>query len=322
MEKCKICNEQFKNLKALTTHTNAKHGVNNQNYYDKYLKKDGEGECNVCGKGTSFRGISNGYLKNCSRECAKNNKEIKRDYWTGKKQSQETILKRIDNTNQTKKEFTRKTTMLIKYGEDNPMKIADFQDKVRIKMTGKKVNRSDDWQEKIINSKRKNGTLKHTKETKAKITNGLNKFYSENLDREKYMSTSNNVNHFCGWYYGLYFRSSLELSFLVQNNNKLFTTCERDKYKISYEKDNKQKNYYPDFTDEIFIYEIKPSTLLNYKDNQIKINRGIEVYGDNFKIITEKECPYIEKTKIFQLIESGIVVVTEKSLEKLKKYRY
>ena len=33
---------------------------------------------------------------------------------------------------------------------------------------------------------------------------------------------------------------------------------------------------------------------LKFKDNNVKINRGIEIYGDKFKVITEKECPYIE----------------------------
>jgi len=232
------------------------------------------------------------------------------------------VLKRINNTNQIEKQKTLESTLLNRYGVDNISKTELVKEKISIGNKGKIVNRSSDWQKNIIESKRKNGTLKHNEKTKQKIRTKLNEYHCLNLDREKYISKSNNVNHFFGWYNGLYFRSSLELSFLVQNSGISFTTCEKNKYKIIYEKNNKQKCYYPDFTDEIFIYEIKPSGLLEYGDNQLKINRGIEVYGDNFKVITEKECPYIEKIKIFELITSEIVVVTEKSLEKLKNYRY
>jgi hypothetical protein len=59
-----------------------------------------------------------------------------------------------------------------------------------------------------------------------------------------------------------------------------------------------------------------------YKDNDLKISKGLELYGDKYKVITEKEVPYIDKTKIFELIETGIVVVNEKSLSILKKYKH
>jgi UDP-2,3-diacylglucosamine pyrophosphatase LpxH len=70
------------------------------------------------------------------------------------------------------------------------------------------------------------------------------------------------------------------------------------------------------------IYEVKPSTLLEYKDNDLKINKGLELYGDKYKVITEKEAPYIEKTKILELIETGIVRVNKKSLKILEKYKH
>ena len=204
----------------------------------------------------------------------------------------------------------------------NPSKLDLVKSKISIGNKGKTVDRDSEWQNKIIDSKRKNGTLKHSNETKSKIGDGLNKYHSLNLDREKYISKSNNISHFCGWYNGLYFRSSLELSFLFINKEVSFTSCEKNKYKIIYEKDGKQKVYYPDYTDGDIIYEIKPSTLLEYKDNDLKIKKGLELYGDKYKVITEKEAPYIEKTKILELIETGIVRVNEKSLKILEKYKH
>jgi hypothetical protein len=322
METCEICKETFNNLKGLTTHVNAKHHLNGKEYYDSYLKKEGEGQCIVCGSETTYRNVGVGYLENCSVECRNKNKTIKRDYWKGKIQSEETIAKRIQNTDQIKKEGNRKETMLDKYGVDNPSKLDIVKSKISIGNKGKIVNRGEEWQNKIIDSKRKNGTLKHSDETKAKICDSINKYYSLNLDRAKYLSKSNNVSHFCGWYNGLYFRSSLELSFLFLNKEVTFISCEKNKYKIIYEKDGKQKVYYPDYTDGDIIYEIKPSTLLECKDNDLKINKGLELYGDKYKVITEKEAPYIEKTKIFELIETGVVRVNEKSLSILKKYKH
>ena len=60
METCKICGEEFKNLKALTTHVKAKHGLLGKEYYDKYMKKESEGECVVCGKETTYRNYGGG----------------------------------------------------------------------------------------------------------------------------------------------------------------------------------------------------------------------------------------------------------------------
>jgi hypothetical protein len=325
MENCKICNEEFKNLKGLVIHVNFKHGLNGKQYYDEFIKKEGEGECSVCGKETTFRGRKVGYLKTCSIKCSSLDKDYRKkrsDLRKGKKQSEETIEKRIKNTNQEKKELTRKKTMLNKYGVDNPTKLDEIKDKVRVKLSGSKLNRTDEWQKNIIDSKRKNNTLKHNAETKNKISDSLNKFYSENLDREKYISTSNNVKHLSGWYNNLYFRSSLELSFLINNSDKTFSTCEIKKYAVKYNHKNKLKTYFPDYTDGNFIYEIKPTSLLGYGVNPIKIEKGKEIFGDNYLVITETESPYVTKQKIIELISSGVVKLTKNSENIFKKYKY
>lgn len=322
METCKICSEEFKNLKALTTHVKAKHGLLGKEYYDKYMKKEGEGECVVCGKETTYRSVGSGYLKNCSVECRDKNKDIKRDYWKGKKQSKEHVEKRVKNTNQKNKEHNRKQTMIENYGVDNPSLLESVKRKIGDTHRGTKKPRTDKWQNNIIESKRVNGTLKHSDDTKTKISDGLNKYHSENLDREKYITQSNNVRHLSGWYNGLYFRSSLELSFLVQNQNKTFSSCENNKYKVIYVDNGKQRVYYPDFTDGEIIYEIKPSGLLDTHINKLKIHEAIKVHGDNYKVITEVESPYITKSLIRELIDSGEVKLTNRAEKVLEKYNF
>lgn len=325
MVTCNICNEEFKKLKSLTTHVNAKHKLNGREYYDKYLKKEDDGKCVVCGDQTTYRNVSVGYLRTCSIKCRNKNVEYRIKNSTSKKskkQSKEHIGKRIKNTNQKKKELSRKNTMLSKYGVDNPSKIDLVKQVISQKNKGKKSHRTDEWQNNIIKSKIKNNTLKHTEETKSKISNKLRIYHSENLEREKYITESNNLNHLSGWYNGLYFRSSLELSFLVNNNNKTFSSCENNSYKVIYDDNGKQRVYYPDFTDGEFIYEIKPTGLLEYHNNKLKIIGGIKVYGDKYKVITEVESPYIKKSLICELISCGKIKLTKKSENVLLKYKF
>lgn len=325
METCKICNEEFKNLKALTIHVNAKHHLNAKEYYDNYLKKEGEGQCLVCGTETTYRNVGVGYLKTCSLDCRNNSKDYRKkqsESKKGKKQSKEQIEKRIKNTNQVDKEKNRKQTMLDKHGVDNPSKLDSVKKVISEKNKGKRLTRTNEWQCNIIESKRNNGTLKHTDEAKTKITNSLNKFYSENLDREKYISTSNNVKHLSGWYNGLYFRSSLELSFLVNNNEKSFSSCEIKKYAVTYSVKDKIKKYYPDYTDGELIYEIKPTSLLKFALNQDKIAAAKERFGDSYKVITEQESNYITKDVIKQLIENGSVILVKNSEKTFEKYKH
>jgi hypothetical protein len=322
MEKCEICNSEFKNLKALSSHFNSKHNISSKDYYDEYILKVNGDKCFVCGNLTSFRNLSVGYLENCSIECRNKNKTINRNYWKGKKQNEITVRKRIENTNQKLKQINWEKSNLEKYGVNNPSKLDSVKNKISEGNKGKIVIRDFNWQNKIIEAKKKNGTLKHSIKTKKKISESLNNYFAENLDREKYISTSNNLKHFSGWYNGLYFRSSLELSFLVKNNEIVFSSCEKNEYKIIYINNDKQKVYYPDYTDGYFIYEIKPSKLLKYKENIFKIEKGFELYGEKYKVITEIETPYISKSQILELIETGAIIVKTNSLKVLEKYKH
>lgn len=63
---CQICGEDVKNVGR---HAQIIHGYTPKEYYDKFLKKQGEGVCSVCGKPTKFYGVKIGYKKTCSRSC-------------------------------------------------------------------------------------------------------------------------------------------------------------------------------------------------------------------------------------------------------------
>lgn len=72
---CKECGESFTgkdtNVAAVKfgVHIKNAHQLSAQQYYDKHLKKEGEGICKVCGQPTAFLKMSKGYASYCSRTC-------------------------------------------------------------------------------------------------------------------------------------------------------------------------------------------------------------------------------------------------------------
>jgi hypothetical protein len=133
---CKICNAHVKNARGLAQHLKNQHGTSVKHVYDKHYKKSGEGFCNTCGDETTFRGMNVGYLEFCSIKCRSIDPVIRQkltNYAKGKKQSQETIAKRIANTDQKVKESNRIKSMQEKYGENvtNPSQTLEFKEKYR-----------------------------------------------------------------------------------------------------------------------------------------------------------------------------------------------
>lgn len=63
---CEICGKDYKFLSGHLV----KHNISSKDYYDTYIRKLNEGICPVCGKETTWLGISNGYRKYCSCRCA------------------------------------------------------------------------------------------------------------------------------------------------------------------------------------------------------------------------------------------------------------
>jgi len=64
---CQICNKKFTTLCSLSRHLRKDHNINKKEYYDKYIKKDNEGKCKICGELTVFRGL-HGYKLTCEKK--------------------------------------------------------------------------------------------------------------------------------------------------------------------------------------------------------------------------------------------------------------
>lgn len=111
---CKICN---KNVNSVGSHVRQFHHLNVKDYYDKYLKQQNEGICPVCGKETTFRGITKGYLKHCSTKCNNNDPETF-------KQKQETSIREHGVLNYRNSEQARQT--LAKHIADGSIKLKEI----------------------------------------------------------------------------------------------------------------------------------------------------------------------------------------------------
>lgn len=125
-------------------------------------------------------------------------------------------------------------------------------------------------------------------------------------------------NGWSGWYKGWYFRSLLELSFMInviERFNMPWISAENQTYKISYIDINlKQRNYYADFIiDNKYIVECKPKWQLNLKINKLKFNQARSFCSDNkmiYKVMTPKSLSDEELINLY----------TTKQIKFIKKY--
>jgi hypothetical protein len=87
-----------------------------------------------------------------------------------------------------------------------------------------------------------------------------------------------------GWFNGFYFRSLLELSFLLDMSNKgiLVESAETNKFKVPYKVNNKTKHYFPDFylPNENIVIEIKPFCRINEHINSLKFNAANKMFNN------------------------------------------
>lgn len=132
----------------------------------------------------------------------------------------------------------------------------------------------------------------------------------------------NSGNGICGWYKSWFFRSLLELSymiFVIERFNLKWESGENEKYKITYSIDGKDKNYFPDFIiNEKYIVECKPKKLLQTNLNKIKFEFAEKYCDENGFIFKKRDIPKIKKEELINLIDNGLVVLTNKWKNKIK----
>jgi len=120
---CKICGKDFKNIGY---HIRQKHKISPKEYYDKYLKKPGEGICPVTGKPTAFKNIREGYCKYVRGANTKTQEH--------KEKTKQTCLKKygVENPAQSEEVRTKmKQTNLERYGFENAAQSEQVKNKIK-----------------------------------------------------------------------------------------------------------------------------------------------------------------------------------------------
>lgn len=111
-----------------------------------------------------------------------------------------------------------------------------------------------------------------------------------------------------GWYGHLHFRSSLELSFILQCEKcgKSLETAERKEYSLQYKNAKGTiRTYFPDFILDGKIVEIKPRNMFHLNETRVKIEMAKEKWGDQFQVITNEDIEQITDEKILELYNDG-----------------
>lgn len=148
-----------------------------------------------------------------------------------------------------------------------------------------------------------------------------NKFSGENNNMYGKPSPNGSGNGWSGWYKDRFFKSLLELSFLINYVDRYNMNCksaEKKEYRIKYKDyQEKERNYFPDYIiNEKYMVEIKPEHLRNSFDVIRKKESAIIFCKENnlkYKMITP---PRLSKSKIKNLIETEKVILIDRYKEK------
>jgi hypothetical protein len=125
-------------------------------------------------------------------------------------------------------------------------------------------------------------------------------------------------NGISGKYRGIYFRSLLELSYMIKLDFEQveFISCEASRKRFEYELDGVKRTYYPDFfIPSINEYvEVKPSQMLKNREVNVKVD-AVRAAGERIKFITQRDMVKIKKDELMKLIEAGTITIDESKLK-------
>lgn len=132
-------------------------------------------------------------------------------------------------------------------------------------------------------------------------------------------------NGWCGWYKNYFFRSILELSFIinyVEKNN--INVLSAEKIKIPYIYNENKRNYLPDYIDDNnkILYEIKPKHLIKTIENKLKFEEAEKWCLNNgyiFKVITEYDFQKLSTNDIKILRENNEIKFIDRYEKKFQE---
>ena len=227
-----------------------------------------------------------------------------------------------------------------KYGKDEAdKKLNDFKNKCSVTSNNWIKSLTEDERKKIHGSQGKKNpmygktiyqawTNKYGKDEADKRLNDFKNKISESTSGEKNPmygkpSPQGSGNGWSGWYNGFFFRSLIELSYLVYLNRFKINYKNGEFVKIQYQDYlGNNKNYFPDLIIENkYLVEIKPRSLIKSKTVEFKTEAGkkwSQANGFIYKIISPKKISF---EKIKKLHDSNEIIFTKRYEEKFKCFK-
>lgn len=135
---------------------------------------------------------------------------------------------------------------------------------------------------------------------------------------------SGSGNGWSGWYKDFYFRSLMELSFLVRNENLKLKSAEGMSIKYS-NFAGTIRSYHPDFICDNVIFEIKPKHLCGAVDNKLKFAAAEKWCKENgflFKVLTEDNIERLSFDEIKKLHDANEIKFLDRYELKYKEFIY
>lgn len=221
-----------------------------------------------------------------------------------KKHKEESKIKMIKNRNMSAyktKEFKKKISDLNS-GDKNPMFGKSFYD-IWLKKYGKEIA-----DEKL---------------KKHKMKQSLNSSGEKNPMFGK-PSPMGSGNGWSGWYKEWFFRSLMELSYMINIIEKYdisWCSGENKDFKIEYIHKNKKRNYFPDFVlNGKYVVEVKPRRLWNSELVISKIKSAEVFCMKNNLIYKMRSIPKLTFEEIKLLFENKQIIFTERYERKFLKF--
>lgn len=119
-----------------------------------------------------------------------------------------------------------------------------------------------------------------------------------------------------GWFKGRYFRSLLELSFMLANP----TAQSAERLSIKYMFNGRQRTYRPDFILDDKIIELKPNALLSTSENRAKFEAARAQLGEAFIVLTDRDVLKLQLNELAMLVQAGTVSLIAKYQERLNAH--
>ena len=211
---CKICNREI-GSKGFDSHLR-KHNITNKEYYDKYVKKESDGLCKICGKPTTFFGAVRGYGVYCGPKCAQLDPDTRNKYKEtclqkygaenvyaseyGKEKIKQTVQKRYGVSHVLQNDTVKKklkSTCIKRYGVENPQQnkqIKDKTSKTNLQRYGNPcaMQNPEKWKQ-IVKTMKSNGNY-------SSLEDLLEKFFKQNKIEYKPQHKEERYPYHCDFY--------------------------------------------------------------------------------------------------------------------------